>query len=1448
MGGKTWQSGRGSQGYQDRGKYWRGSYRAWSPQHGKEKSLFPAYDHQRHQRDHGAGQDGREHGGPKGGAPSYVHMIQTSLNATRKAEMRVTTLERNLKDKKAQWVQYQEELKEAWIKESQRYERDVARMQEELEGAMKMQDAAREELRGVHHAAVHGSVPVRQEEDHGDTWEAMMAEWRSSCAAGTPEEVLRRAMAAGGGMPSMVPQTLPHFGPPPGFGVGPMMGMPSNPPVPMDTPAWGAICGQCPSGSVFAVARTTPPFDLLPQDQARASVAPGHALRRWSCGHSGGRSPQRCSRCVGWETCREESDGAFWWATRGCSCGASPTDRPIQEPSAGNRVYQRRRADRGAACRCQAGRHLTRSEAASPTEGRSGCGLDSLGRPRSWGNWGGSSYFSVLNPLGQCPAIGEVVPLSGDARTLGSEGQRVFFKKGTVVSSCHPSGLGCQEPFGTYWLSLCHGFSLAVGCGRHQAYRISHLFVPFCECYASPSIYHDFLPHVHGRPDKRPLFLANFGCPQLELRNRGWQCEEVSSAPKKRIGGSGTLAEDSAGRKGYEAESGDAAWSEMVVWGEFQAASLWVLWCGLILLAQVRWLLGRVKFLRWAPGRLCCTSVSQRGGTDFLVVANFGRPHSSPLQWNTNPRHHRRRFSSSKGISWFARVCLYALVWLQIPRCVWAVPGGSPVAEVLTTLASAHMGVSLPPAGLQASTDDNTDAMAPDELMSEAGAWHDEDLPVHVVIPHYQPLYGETQVTRNEMPDALLLRVRHMFPGEPLASLDCLSPVVPVPQQGATFVAYSSVLDALDQAAVWVDLKACGGEQFAAVLPARLAQEHWRAYILPLLHGVEDFDCFIGMEDAPHDNTEPLLLQHGALIVVGPRGFPRPPVWRYETFMHLPELWRVSVGAPTVRDKPAFCLLMEDDRWVLRKREFRHMSLHEAAAACVGLQEEETTLAVAHRPPVEDLCVQGEHCCALAAILDKPPPLPVPPARRHRQDVFVFLDSRPFGIRPTFAYQEGDTWELEDLLRVAGIVLPPGYDVFVSGGVLNGTQVVVHNGDTIRFSPVSLGSENGGGGDESSDSSLLSINDDEVDDGPDPPASVLAPRHHRQPERPRSRSPRRFGYAGCAVVAPEASRSAPAFMCDQACDEEDHSSGQPDDTPVGRSPEVDEEVDPFRSPMPGTPKASPSAEPNIAYNFRASSVPQEMKECSFLVLTPMFCNLLQMVTLPFPCVSAIAMRCLCQALRDSGGQAVSQGFYEAVPVVPQLDSERGSVVMCPVWTEAAGKQVVVLDMRALDGPLYAVIVDARMNYWDVQQEAARHRLGEWHCFAFGHSTPLLPNMHFLAVKAGVIKYVRKGDVPDWAGRFVDRLDRPNMWADGCAPLTRAEHGPVLILQEHGATAFDEGRFPGQDLRTVAANLLWRAPNEVLFVRPSAQGLVDLALHGVPYIGVISPYAARGGLG
>ena len=209
MGGKSWHSGRDNKYGQ---KYWRGSYRAYSPQQ-RDNVRFPAYDAPRSSRNAWDYVDRPERNNPaedsNGAAPSFVQVIQASLNSARKAEQKVKNLQDKIAEKNEQWKHYVEDLKAAWVKESQRHEKAMAKLAEELEAANRQQDVARTELRDAHYAVTHGQAHVRPQVERGANWEELLGQWRQEGATMTPEAVLQRAFHAGS-MPSSYP-------PPPGL-------------------------------------------------------------------------------------------------------------------------------------------------------------------------------------------------------------------------------------------------------------------------------------------------------------------------------------------------------------------------------------------------------------------------------------------------------------------------------------------------------------------------------------------------------------------------------------------------------------------------------------------------------------------------------------------------------------------------------------------------------------------------------------------------------------------------------------------------------------------------------------------------------------------------------------------------------------------------------------------------------------------------------------------------------------------------------------------------------------------------------------------------------------------------------------------------------------------------------------------------------------------------------
>ncbi|CAE7688762.1 unnamed protein product [Symbiodinium sp. CCMP2592] len=121
----------------------------------------------------------------------FSQVLQTTLNGTRKAEQKVYTLQSQLEERKKQWTEYLDKMHKGWVREKNRYEKEVLRLQGELQKAVQNQDAARHTLTQV----AHGHAPPT-EEPAEDGWDAMMMEWEAEHEAHGPASVLQRALAA----------------------------------------------------------------------------------------------------------------------------------------------------------------------------------------------------------------------------------------------------------------------------------------------------------------------------------------------------------------------------------------------------------------------------------------------------------------------------------------------------------------------------------------------------------------------------------------------------------------------------------------------------------------------------------------------------------------------------------------------------------------------------------------------------------------------------------------------------------------------------------------------------------------------------------------------------------------------------------------------------------------------------------------------------------------------------------------------------------------------------------------------------------------------------------------------------------------------------------------------------------------------------------------------------
>ena len=203
---------------------------------------------------------------------------------------------------------------------------------------------------------------------------------------------------------------------------------------------------------------------------------------------------------------------------------------------------------------------------------------------------------------------------------------------------------------------------------------------------------------------------------------------------------------------------------------------------------------------------------------------------------------------------------------------------------------------------------------------------------------------------------------------------------------------------------------------------------------------------------------------------------------------------------------------------------------------------------------------------------------------------------------------------------------------------------------------------------------------------------------------------------------------------------------------------------------------------------------------------------------------------------------------DLVPCFPQIDRDDGSVVAVPIWVDSAGKSVVVFDMRAVTGPVYASIITGKLTYADCAAEARRHGLADWCAFAFGHDQPLQAVSAIPVVSGGVIQFRTLHEEPIWYGTLAARLGSRAFWPTPENVAVCRDHQPLLILHHESCTLYpDEAGHRHHD-RAFFADLVDRDVGSVLIVPPRPPALADVSLHGVDCRGVlaVAPVPPRAG--
>ena len=145
-------------------------------------------------------------------AKDLMHDLQSILNGARRAEGRMARACKAREQTKAQWCSFDAKLKAVFQKEKRRYEAAMERHEKEVAAAREAQAAARRLIRQTAFTPTELQSPIPMEEEDGDAWEKMKADWEGQKGKEL-SDVFRRAMEEAPGGPPITPMRGVHAAP-----------------------------------------------------------------------------------------------------------------------------------------------------------------------------------------------------------------------------------------------------------------------------------------------------------------------------------------------------------------------------------------------------------------------------------------------------------------------------------------------------------------------------------------------------------------------------------------------------------------------------------------------------------------------------------------------------------------------------------------------------------------------------------------------------------------------------------------------------------------------------------------------------------------------------------------------------------------------------------------------------------------------------------------------------------------------------------------------------------------------------------------------------------------------------------------------------------------------------------------------------------------------------------
>ena len=319
------------------------------------------------------------------------------------------------------------------------------------------------------------------------------------------------------------------------------------------------------------------------------------------------------------------------------------------------------------------------------------------------------------------------------------------------------------------------------------------------------------------------------------------------------------------------------------------------------------------------------------------------------------------------------------------------------------------------------------------QTFAEASKW----LGVIVLSPgHVTKYFGialPQSATKQQLVEAL-----HNLPASMMQGDSEFAEVYPQRHKGcASFVAYHPVVDSMRPVnkAVTLDISYIGGRYHATYLPSRILYEDLLDLVSPHTCELDSpVQLWVGAMPVPASPGQVLELQHGLALTFlpGVQGPHRTP--RIADIIADADGWDQLAHLPITSQEVAVLVQHGDSVFTVYRRGHGCRSFQQVIERIV--KPDDGQLEIFATTSFRPIDFWGIPCVALVHAVVHPGPSgsePVSIGHSWVRRSFVFCDRRMFGSTATVLDLRPEDCFTADLLRQAGIELPPGYDVEVQG-------------------------------------------------------------------------------------------------------------------------------------------------------------------------------------------------------------------------------------------------------------------------------------------------------------------------------------------------------------------------------------------------------------------------------